>query len=1689
MRVVPTPIRRAVVVLVATSIAAQGPLAFALPRNGNVAAGAATITSSGSAMRIEQATPRAITNWLSFDIGKGESVRIVQPSAQAALLARVTGGLGPSSLAGTLEANGQFFLINPQGVIVGRDAVIDTGAFLATSLDVTDLNFMAGGPLLFQGGGDGDIVNLGRITAANGSVTLVGRSVRNEGAIAAAQGSATLAAGTEYLMASADQPGLLVKGVAADAGGTAVDNQGVIEAASVRLEAAAGHLYALAINQAGVVRARGTSVVDGRVVLTAEGGTVDVSGTVSASRADGSGGDIHVGGGPRGGDASIANAARTQVGASAVLDASAQAGQGDGGQVTVWADRTAVLEGRVRADAGASGGDGGLVEVSAPSLRFKPAAPVSLAAPKGRAGTLLLDPDGWIVGTEDGVNQSSAATLQAQLGAGNVVIDTSVNAGDIDFNAAVAWSSGHKLTARSGNNINVNADIDGGSSGTVALYAGIKSFPDSQQGAPVQGDTRIDESATIRAGKLTVGGNTQWAVPGYTAIGTPGPGFVNAGGKLDVDTLELDTAAGKVGIIAVNAANRIGAVRTAGDGGLDLVDVATGSGPMNAQLAGTATRVQLAAPGDLTLESGTALTLGADGQAVLASTAGNFINDAGASAIAGGSFLVYSGSAEATVKGGLTAAEEFSRSYSGNPPWEFTDGVSRFLYRSSGAGLPQLTYRADDKTRLYGDANPTLTYSISDGSGPVAESSLSGLVTGAPLLQTAAVPASSAQTYVITITQGTLASTAYTFHFANGTLTVNPAPLTIAAQPASRFYGDANPAFRADVSGLKNSDTAAGVLANILLASEADRQSNVGSYPITVSALAGHPNYTYHFTGSTLTVRPAPVVLSLPEQVRAYGDPNPDLLLHIVPTGLKNLQGVSDAFPSLVLSTAAAAASPVGTYPVTGSGATNPNYAVTLQLQPLRVAPATLTVQAHSGTRMYGDANPTLGATVTGFKNGEDEQIVTGLQVATPAVATSPVGNYRVVASGAAAPNYVFVFLDGNLGVTAAPLLVAIDSKSRAFGDANPPLTYSVTGLRNGDTAAPFSLTTAASALSPVGSYAIEGSGSMANYTVSFTPGTMSVVKRPVTLAANDATRTYGANNPALGFSSAGLLPADEIYRNYWRAVTGATMFSNAGSYPITMELNPEAAPLATLFTNLPNYDVQFAPGTLSVTKAPLRLQADAVSAMWGQGRPPLTYTATGFMPWDSPSVLTGVQLTAAPDLPPGPGGVITIPFVNPRAPEPTPGSYPITFRSTGTAQNYEATVVIGSTFTVTPRPLVVTVPDVTLRPDQLKDYVYPVNIAPELYTNGPQFKIGVLTDAPPYAQGGTYNLFPVISGLTDDLSRIIAAHYLVQFNPGKVNVIPGPVILLNTTLTPYQPPTNLNENLLTLDLSTKITVLPTGPFGVEDIRNLLLENGSDLTEQLRKFIYAPDNGHNNGYGDGFLALPKDQQEALLNLLYGARSGTGMTWAAAAGQFSTNATLRAALAPILTSYAMTLIGRDTPLTSSQERLVSEITTSFNTQRAQLVAAAEAKYEAWAAQQSSRGLLNLLSSNLPDFVGSARQSVTTEVFKALGIATASAAAGMVAGAVFTSASVLNTVFPWTGVLTATGPVAVAVGAAVMVGAIAADQAVRSEANTKAFNALIASKGQPVSSVRDVDLGSAANKFDLFTAIASVLGRAY
>ncbi|MCB2251433.1 filamentous hemagglutinin N-terminal domain-containing protein [Pseudomonas chlororaphis] len=364
----------------------QGP-AFALPSGADIIAGEGGMHTSadGKQLTVDQQSNKLITQWNDFNVSADERVNFQQPGHDAIALNRVIGNNG-SDIQGRIDANGQVFLINPNGVVFGKSAQVDVGGLVVSTQNLADKDFLDGN-YRFAGNSAAGISNAGTLSARDGgSVALLGAQVSNSGVIQARLGNVALAAGKDITL-NFDGNGLLnlqIDGGAVDA---LVQNGGLIKAdgGQVLMSArSADSLLKTVVSNQGVIEARTLQAKAGRIVLDGgASGVVQVAGRQDASALDG-----------QGNGGTVENrGAQVEVQLAAQVDTRA-----DKGQTGTWKIRTHTLT---------------------------VASPESEATQRGQ-GTPTL----------------RAETLASNLGTTHVEL-TSTN--NLSLKAPVTWSSGNHL--------------------------------------------------------------------------------------------------------------------------------------------------------------------------------------------------------------------------------------------------------------------------------------------------------------------------------------------------------------------------------------------------------------------------------------------------------------------------------------------------------------------------------------------------------------------------------------------------------------------------------------------------------------------------------------------------------------------------------------------------------------------------------------------------------------------------------------------------------------------------------------------------------------------------------------------------------------------------------------------------------------------------------------------------------------------------------------------------------------------------------------------------------------------------------------------------------------------------------------------------------------------------------------------
>lgn len=578
--------RKLISFAVASCFAAE--LAHANPTGPNVVSGSAGFNSVGSTLTVTN-SPNAIITWRGFSIGAGEATRFQQQSASSAVLNRVV-GQDPSAILGTLWSNGRVFLINPNGILFGQGSRVDVAGLVASTLNITDADFL-GGRLNFQGGAVANsIVNQGELKSASGGhIYLIASDITNSGIINSPQGEVVLAAGKSVSLVDIGTPNLKVEVTASD---NEARNLGQIVADSGRIG-----VYAGLINQQGTVRADSV--------------TKDATGKIVFRASD-----------------------TATLGGESVISAS---GAG-GGEIYVLARNTVKVAGRLDASA-PSGGDGGFIETSAAHVHVDPAAVITTAAPHGKTGTWLVDPNDYTIASSGG--DITGATLSSNLGTTSVIITSDQGAtsgsGNINVNDTVSWSSPNSLTLLAHNNVNVNSPVTNGGTGAITMVAGwIGPSTADFSVTPGTGDISIFRNVQTGGNLSLIAGNNV-LLQGATVAATNGQ---TVDGSVTVSAQAISINAG--GSITIAAGDNVTASAT-GPG--TNVAVATS----NATLSATTT-IDLTAVGGITVRGGNGTAAYASLQA-----AGSANNAATANAnalVSAGTNLTISNAASVTLQAG-----------------------------------------------------------------------------------------------------------------------------------------------------------------------------------------------------------------------------------------------------------------------------------------------------------------------------------------------------------------------------------------------------------------------------------------------------------------------------------------------------------------------------------------------------------------------------------------------------------------------------------------------------------------------------------------------------------------------------------------------------------------------------------------------------------------------------------------------------------------------------------------------------------------------------------------------------------------------------------------------------------------------------------------------------------------------------
>jgi len=1068
---------------------------------GNLSGGGATggnITLNANTLTVNET---GATTYAGVISGTGG---LTKAGAAALTLSGANTYTGPTTIsAGTLTLGANNVLADTTAVTVAGGATFsvntrtDTVGSLAGAGNITTA---AGGVLTT--GGDGTSTTYSGVMSGAGSLVKIGA------------GTQTLSGASTYTGTTAINGGALAIGADNNLGaapGAATANKLIFNGGTLQTRAT----FTLNANRGVTLNAgggtfdanAGTTLTYGGIAAGAGSLTKAGAGTLILSGNNAYGGATTINAGtltaaggnaiPNGSQVTLADVAGATLNLAAAETIGNLAGGGAlGGNVALGANTLTVNQTGTTTYAGAIGGTGGVTKAGAGTLELSGASAYS-GATNVNVGTLVASNAAALGATGSGTTVAGGATLNVNnvaIGAENVTINGNGVGGAGALTGTGTASLGGAVTVASASRVGAAAGS------TLALNGAV-------DGANA---LDVDGGGTVTFGSAV--GNTTPLASLTSAAGTT----LNVNGGL-VRTTGTQTYGGPVTtggpatLQTTNSAITANGAVTATAGTLTL-DTGTGSATMTNAANDFAT-VAIPAAGGVSLVDQNGLALGASNVTSLQARtlAGDLTVNAALTATGGGTSIVLAAAGNFVNNAGAAAL---------NP------GAGRWLVYSTDPAANTFGGLASGNQALWGRTHP------------------------------AAVP-EPGNRYVFT-TQPTITFTSTDIAKTYG----QDATAAVAAAYVVSGFVDA-----ALYGNVFTQDTAANALSGspavTSLGSPATASVAGSPYAINVNTAGVTSPTGYAIAGNSagrLTIGAAALTVTANNQTKPYGNTFVFAGTEFTPTGLQN----GETIGTVALASAGAAPTatvPGSPYPITAANATggtfNPaNYIITYANGVMTVTPLPIVVTANDQTKVYGQPDPALTFTAPTV-NGD---VLNGSLTRAPGetVPGSPYAITQGTVTNANNPNYAITFVNGQLVITPAPLTIAADNKTRAYGDPNPALTATFTGLTNGDTPAAIpgvTLTTPATIASNVGNYAINvASGANPNYTIAYVNGQLAITPAPLTIAANDASRRFGTPNPPFTATSTGFKLGQTVGDLAGTLVftTPATLLSPPGSYVVT---------------------------------------------------------------------------------------------------------------------------------------------------------------------------------------------------------------------------------------------------------------------------------------------------------------------------------------------------------------------------------------------------------------------------------------------------------------------------------------------------------------------------------------------------------
>lgn len=1169
-----------------------------LPSGGTVTAGSATIKSGGKSTTITQTSDRAVINWDKFSVANGKEVVFRQPNQGAATLNRVTGS-EQSTIAGRIRADGSVYIINPNGIaITSRGTVQTGGAFVASSLDISDADFQAGRASFLGKGTSARISNAGSIVAGQGAyVALLGGAVANSGSIIVPQGRLALGSGEQ-----------------------------------IALDLNGGNFLQVAVPTALFTS---EALVSNSGTMTASGGLVELKAAV------------------------LKDAVRNVVNMSGSINADSAVG--DGGRIVLLggADQRNLagmvkVTGTLSARATGTTGNGGFVETSGQKVDLNAATVTTLSA-NGRAGTWLIDPVDFTVAASGG--DITGANLTRNLANGNVTILSSQGAvgtnGDINVNDTVSWNA-NTLTLDAFRDININAVMNAtGTAGFVGVIGDV-----TQTGVGTSAGN-LDFGMDVRGfyGKLNLAGTSSFRLNGLdyviiTSLGaegsTTGTDLQGINGSstalnivgnyvlgADIDASATSTWNGGAGFtpIGLPGSRRLSFIGQFNGLGHTVSNL-TINRPDTSNAGLFADLRVLSSTGALTASISNVGLLGGSvlGLNFVGSLAGQVTDGARLRNV----FSTASAAGRGERVGGLVGELDgtiFNAFATGDVTGD--GGYLGGLVGRFESGSIEAAFATGDVTGCSAAFSDCFRYGGLVGwlgAGATLQSVFAtGDVTGFSRVGGLVGEASTA-TITDAYATGQAFATAAQFANAGGligrtagsslTLTRVYAAGSVRVAAGARDFavgsliGEANSGTITIVNGYWNQDRTG-------LAFACGQTSCSGATGLTTEQtlraasfagwdVNGNGSAWRNYEGRTaplLTALMTPAFVEMPSAPTAVYNGTDQSAV----AGVRVVQGFNGGSvdPLRIFGTVSnncvGGCTNAGSYTVTGtsdlySDQFGYNLIVRSPLSTtLTITPAALqlTYLANAASGVYGSNPIVLSGTFSANGLVGNDLLADVLRGSaswtTTVTSTSGVGSYAITGGGLTSSNgnYTISAIQASANasaytVTPRAITVTANALSRLYGAANPALTFTVGGLGlvNGDSL-DGALATSANSASNIGNYAItQGSLANSNYAISYVGADLTVNPAALLIRGNNSSAVYSAAIQTNGFTVTGLLNGDTV-----NGVSGLGAGTNVGTYADNLS--------AAAGSGLGNYTITYVNGGLSITPAALRIIGDSASRVY----------------------------------------------------------------------------------------------------------------------------------------------------------------------------------------------------------------------------------------------------------------------------------------------------------------------------------------------------------------------------------------------------------------------------------------------------------------------------------------------------------